>query len=259
MDRVFSLDLYQLGVQPGTWEGLKGIFLMPFIHGQTDFGHLINNSIPTALLFAALIYFYREIALWVTLFVWVGSGFLLWYFAENTGSFHIGMSGVIYGLFSFLLISGFIRKYLPLQAIALFVAFIYGSMIWGIFPIEQGISWEGHLAGLLVGAVVAVSFRKKGPKAPKYSYEIEREMGIEPPDYEAEWNEKMERFRKEQQEARERQQMKRSAHKKEESQNESKENKAEQTRPKMNIEYHFKPTSTKKRPENTDQETPENE
>ena len=190
IDRFYQLDLYENGVKPQTAEGLKGIFLMPFIHGQQDYGHIINNSFPTLVLFATLIYFYREIALYVILFLWIGGGFLLWYFAENTGSYHIGMSGVIYGLFGFILTSGFLRKFMPLQAIALFVAFVYGSLIWGVFPIKAGVSWEGHLAGLLVGAVVAFAFRKKGPVPPKYRYEIEKEMGIEPPDYEQEWIER---------------------------------------------------------------------
>ncbi len=190
IDRYYDLDLYRYGVKPGTVEGLKGIFLMPFIHGQTDYGHIINNSFPTLVLFATLIYFYREIAAYVILFLWIGGGFLLWYFAENTGSYHIGMSGVIYGLFGFLLVSGFIRKFLPLQAIALFVAFVYGSLIWGVFPIKAGVSWEGHLAGILVGGLIAIAFRKKGPTPPKYRYEIEKEMGIEPPDLEQEWLER---------------------------------------------------------------------
>ena len=163
---------------------------MPFLHSQKDFSHLINNSIPTFILLSTLIYFYREIAIYVVLFLWIGGGFLLWYIAENTGSYHIGMSGVIYGLFGFILISGFIRKYLPLQAIALFVAFAYGSLVWGLLPTKAGISWEGHLAGILVGVTTAIAFRKKGPKPPKYQYEIEEDMGIEPPDYEEEYNEK---------------------------------------------------------------------
>nr|WP_299203525.1 rhomboid family intramembrane serine protease [uncultured Brumimicrobium sp.] len=189
LDRYFQLGLYKFGVKPQTMEGIKGIFLMPFIHGQRDFSHIINNSVPTFILLSTLIYFYREIALQVILFVWLGTGFLLWYLAVNTHSYHIGMSGVIYGLFGFLFISGFFKKYLPLQAISLFVAFVYGSMIWGIFPMEQGVSWEGHLSGFLVGSLLAVVFRKKGPVPPKYRYEIEKEMGIEPPDLEGQWKE----------------------------------------------------------------------
>src|SRR5690554_5267208 len=189
LDRYHQLGLYEFRVKPQTMEDIKRIFLMPFIHGQRDFSHIINHSVPTFILLSTLIYFYREIALQVTLFVWLGTGFLLWYLAVNTHSYHIGMSGVIYGLFGFLFISGFFKKYLPLQAISLFVAFVYGSMIWGIFPMEQGVSWEGHLSGFLVGSLLAVVFRKKGPVPPKYRYEIEKEMGIEPPDLEGEWEE----------------------------------------------------------------------
>src|SRR5690554_427345 len=189
LDRYFQLGLYKFGVKPQTMEGIKGIFLMPFIHGQRDFSHIINNSVPTFILLSTLIYFYREVALYVVLFVWLGAGFLLWYLAVNTQSYHIGMSGVVYGLFGFLFVSGFFKKYLPLQAISLFVAFVYGSMIWGVFPMEAGISWEGHLSGFLVGALMAVVFRKVGPVPPKYRYEIEKEMGIEPPDLEGEWKE----------------------------------------------------------------------
>lgn len=190
IDRYFHFDLYKYGVKPQTLEGIKGVFFMPFIHGQRDFSHIISNSVPTFILLSTLIYFYREIALYVILFIWLGAGFLVWYLAVNTGSYHIGMSGVVYGLFGFLFISGFFKKYLPLQAISLFVAFVYGSMIWGVLPIEQGVSWEGHLSGLLVGALLAVVFRKKGPVPPKYNYEIEKEMGIEPPDLEGEWKER---------------------------------------------------------------------
>lgn len=190
LDRYFHLGFYKYGVKPQTVEGIKGIFLMPFIHGQRDFSHIINNSVPTFILLSTLIYFYREIAGYVVLFIWLGTGFLLWYLAVNTQSYHIGMSGVIYGLFGFLFVSGFFKKYLPLQAISLFVAFVYGSMVWGLFPMEEGVSWEGHLSGFLVGTLLAFVFRKKGPVPPKYRYEIEKEMGIEPPDLEGEWEER---------------------------------------------------------------------
>lgn len=190
VDRLCHLDLYKLGVKPQTIEGLKGILFMPFIHSQKDYSHIINNSIPTLILLSTLIYFYREIAIYVVLFIWLGGGIVLWYMAENPFTYHIGISGIIYGLFGFLLLSGFFTKYLPLQAISLFVAFVYGSMIWGVFPTEERISWEGHLAGFLIGLLLAIAFRKKGPTPPKYRYEIEQEMGIEPPDFEGQWKEK---------------------------------------------------------------------
>ena len=113
------------------------------------------------------------------------------------------MSGVVYALAAFLFTSGALRKYLPLQGISLFVAFVYGSMVWGLFPIEPHVSWEGHLAGALTGVALAFVYRRRGPQAPKYIYEIEKELGIEPPDLEAIYNEKV-RVAKLQEEERER-------------------------------------------------------
>ena len=164
---------------------------MPLIHSSREIEHIVNNSFPTFILTSALFYFYRPIAGKVLFFLWPLTGFFLWAYAENKGVYHIGMSGVIYGLVSFLFTSGVLRKYLPLQAISLFVVFVYGSMVWGIFPMEQRVSWEGHLMGFLSGIALAVIFRKEGAQRPKFQYEIEKEMGIEPPDLEGIYMEKL--------------------------------------------------------------------
>ena len=191
-DHLFPLiPFYKYGVMPQSPEGIKGIFLMPLIHSKNEIEHIVNNSLPTAILVGSLIYFYREIALRVFIISWVLTGVGLWALAANTNSYHIGMSGVIYAMAGFLFTSGVIRKYRPLQGISLFVAFVYGSMIWGIFPMKPHVSWEGHLAGLAVGVILAIIYRKRGPQPPKYQYEIEKELGIEPPDLEGEWNERV--------------------------------------------------------------------
>lgn len=191
-DHLFpELDFYKYGVKPKDIEGLKGIIFMPFIHSKRDFAHILNNSLPTFFFLAALVYYYREIALKVMVFAWIMTGFGLWLFAGKGFSYHIGMSGIIYALAGFLFTSGVIRKYRPLQSISLFVSFVYGSMIWGIFPMETHVSWQGHLSGLVSGIILAFFYRKKGPQAPKYQYEIEKEMGIEPPDLEGMWNERI--------------------------------------------------------------------
>lgn len=186
-DYLFVLDFQKFGVLPQTYKGIKGIFFMPWIHAHEDFRHLLNNSIPTFLLLTLLFYSYKEVAFKVFIFSWFLSGTLLWMFAKNNGAYHIGMSGVIYALASFLFVSGVIRKYLPLQALSLFIVFLYGSMIWGIFPTKQHISWEGHLSGMLVGIFLAIVYRKLGPQRPKYQFEIEKELGIEPPDLEGQY------------------------------------------------------------------------
>jgi membrane associated rhomboid family serine protease len=192
-DHILDIDFYKYGVLPRTVEGLKGIVFMPLIHSKTDFAHILNNSAPTALLLGALIFFYRDISLKIFLLSWLMTGLLVWIYAENQGSFHIGMSGIIYALASFLFTSGVIRKYLPLQAISLFVAFLYGGMIWGILPMQQKISWEGHLMGLIIGIVLAFIYKREGPIGPKFQYEIEKEMGIDPPDLEGIWKENVRR------------------------------------------------------------------
>lgn len=191
-DHLFpQIHFYRYGVLPKTIEGLKGIFLMPLIHSKNEIEHIVNNSMPTAILLGALIYYYHQVALRVFVLSWVLTGFALWAFAANSNSFHIGMSGVIYALAGFLFTSGVLRKYRPLLGIALFVSFVYGSMIWGVFPMKEHVSWEGHLSGLVVGVLLAFVYRKKGPQSPKYQFEIEKELGIEPPDFEAELNERI--------------------------------------------------------------------
>lgn len=212
-DYLFPLArFYQYGVRPGHLDSLSGILFMPLIHSKDGFEHIINNSVPTAILLGALVFYYRSIALRVFVISWISTGLGLWLFAHDNNSYHIGMSGVIYALAGFLFVSGVLRKYLPLQAISLFVAFMYGSMIWGIFPTETHVSWEGHLSGLISGVILAIVYRHLGPQPPKYQYEIEQEMGIEPPDLEGQWRERvqqekerqeaLEALRKEQEEAR---------------------------------------------------------
>lgn len=188
---LFAFDFYKLGVLPRTFSGLIGLIFMPFIHSKNEIEHIVNNSLPAFLLISSLFYYYREIAWKVLLLGWIFTGAFLWVFAEDFGRYHIGMSGVIYFLASFLFTSGVIRRYLPLQALSLFIVFLYGSMVWGIFPMQEKVSWEGHFSGMLVGLLMAIFHRQKGPQRPKYQYEIEKEMGIEPPDLEGLYNERL--------------------------------------------------------------------
>jgi membrane associated rhomboid family serine protease len=153
-------DFSYLGLSPLNAEGLRGILFFPLIHGSWE--HLINNSIPLFLLSIALFYFYRPIGYKVFFLIYFIHGFWLWFFArEGT---HVGASGLIYGLGSFIFTSGIIRKNTNLLAISLIVAFMYGSMVWGIFPLEERISWEGHLMGLVCGIILSFYFKNYGPQ-----------------------------------------------------------------------------------------------
>jgi hypothetical protein len=121
-----------------------------------------------------MIYFYKEIALGVIGLVWFFTGFWVWLAARQDA--HIGASGLIYGLVCFLFFSGLLRKDTRLLAVSLLVTFLYGSMVWGILPVDQTISWESHLLGSVSGIFCAVYFRKLGPQRPKAQWELEEEM-----------------------------------------------------------------------------------
>lgn len=119
----------------------------------------------------ALFYFYRPVAIKTLFWIYIMSGFWLW--ISGRPSFHIGASGIIYGLTAFLFFSGFFRREKKVSALSLLVIFLYGSMWWGIFPVKEGVSWEGHLWGALAGLILAIIFRKQGPQKPKYQWEID--------------------------------------------------------------------------------------
>ncbi len=166
---VFELDFTRFGIFPRSAKGLYGIICSPLIHG--DFNHLFNNSIPLLIMGTALFYFYKEIALKVTFWVYLMVGIWTWVSARE--AYHIGASGVLYGLFSFLLVSGFIRKNTQLIALSFAVIFLYGSLVWGILPIDVKISFEGHLWGFIAGIVLAIYYKKQGPQKKEHIWEEE--------------------------------------------------------------------------------------
>lgn len=175
-DRFFDLDLFYHGLFPRKWSGLEGILLSPLIHGGIR--HIVANSFPFFVLATMVFYFYREVAFRVWAISWIASGLLVWIFARP--SYHIGASGLIYTFGSFLFLSGILRKHTGLVAISFLVVFQYGSMIWGIFPLEQGISWEGHLMGFLVGIALSWIYRSHGPQGSRFFWQADPE--IEPTD-----------------------------------------------------------------------------
>jgi membrane associated rhomboid family serine protease len=152
---AFSVDLSNLGIYPRTLQGSIGILTSPFIHG--DFYHLFSNTFPLIFAGMGVFYFYRRIAFPLIVIIYLASGIWVWLFARS--AYHIGASGIIYGLVSFLFFSGIFRKDLPSISVSLIVIFLYNGMIHGLFPLEEGISWESHLTGAVIGFMSAYYFK----------------------------------------------------------------------------------------------------
>lgn len=145
-----------LGIYPRTLKGLIGVITSPFIHA--DISHLYNNTVPLMVLLAALRYFYREQSMKILISGILVSGFLTWIIGRP--SYHIGASGLIYLLVSFIFFKGIITRYYRLVALSLFVVVVYGGLIWYIFPSEQThISWEGHLSGFIGGVFFSFIYK----------------------------------------------------------------------------------------------------
>jgi len=167
IELLFEIDLVHFGIYPLTLKGLPGILFSPFIH--EDFRHLFNNSLPVLMLSVALFYFYSEIAFRIFSLTYILTGVLVW--IGGRGAWHIGASGLVYGLASFLFFSGIIRKYYRLTALSMLIVFLYGEMVWGLFPgIYKNISWESHMLGFASGIFLALLYRNEGPQRPVYDW-----------------------------------------------------------------------------------------
>ncbi len=171
---VFYYDFTEYGVLPRNFNGLIGILFSPLIH--SDVNHLLSNSLPVIILCLLIFNFYSQIAKKIFIYLYFISGLWLWCIGRE--SFHIGASGLIYAMASFLFFSGILRKNSQLSAVALLVIFIYGGLFWGLFPIHKNVSWEGHLTGFIAGVLVSFICRKDGPKRKKYNWEIEEDLEV---------------------------------------------------------------------------------
>lgn len=145
-----------LGIYPRTINGLLGVITSPLVHG--DFQHLLANSIPFGVLCTLLFFFYKEKALLIFALNWITAGLLTWLIGRP--AYHIGASGVIYALASFLIFGGILSRKFSLIIASAIVIIAYSGLIWGVFPTSERVSWEGHLSGAIGGFIWAYAFRK---------------------------------------------------------------------------------------------------
>lgn len=150
-------SITQLGILPREKKGLPGIFFWVFIHG--DWNHLLNNMWSLGITGVLLFKSYKDHAYKICSFIALAGGLAVW-FSARPGSYHIGASGLIYGISFFLIFMGFFRKDKAGLAIAFLVIVMHGGLIVGLLPIREGVSWEGHLAGALAGIVMALWYRE---------------------------------------------------------------------------------------------------
>jgi membrane associated rhomboid family serine protease len=167
-----DLRLERFGVRPRQLAGLPGILLAPLLHGS--FAHLFANSLPLLVLGTGILHLYPNSALKVIPAVYLGPGISVWLVARAAD--HIGASGLIYGLVSYMFVAGLIRRDRRAIAASLLVYFLYGTLVWGVLPIKPELSWETHLAAALIGLVLAIALRRLDiPPRKRYAWEDEED------------------------------------------------------------------------------------
>jgi membrane associated rhomboid family serine protease len=152
---ITNIELGYYGIYPRRIEGLRGVVFAPFIHGSWQ--HVFSNTVPMFLLTTMIEYFYKRVARAALTIIWLLTGILVWLFARDN-TFHIGASGVVYGLISFVFSSGLFRGNSRSVVLSLLVLVMYGGYFEGLAP-KEGISWESHLYGAITGLVVAFVFK----------------------------------------------------------------------------------------------------
>lgn len=173
VDVIFGFDFVQYGVYPRRPNGLMGIVWAPLIHGSIS--HVFANTAPIIILGTALLYGYPKSAKIVIPAIYAGSGVGIWLFAR--GAYHIGASGLTFGMMFFVFTIGVLRWDRRAITLSLLVFFLYGGMIWGVLPGAPGISFESHFFGAVIGIVLAILLKGHDPVPPekRYSWEDEQE------------------------------------------------------------------------------------
>jgi len=184
MNWGLDLDPRPFGLRPREWLGLVGVLTAPLVHA--DFAHLVANSVPLAAVGAAMLFLYPHSTLRVLPAVYLGPSLIVWMFGRD--SVHLGASGLVYGLVSYVFVAGLLRRDRRAIATSLLVILMYGSLAWGVLPIDPRVSWETHLSAAVIGVLLALALRKLDiPPRKRYTWEDEAaaDEGEGQPDAEA--------------------------------------------------------------------------
>ena len=168
---ALDLDLARFGVQPRALAGLAGVLVAPLLHA--DMAHLVSNLVPLFVGGTALLYLYPDSSRVVLPAVYFGAGLAVWALGPRD-TVHIGASGLVYGIVSYVFVGGILRRDRRAWAASLLVALLYGAMVWGVLPIKIGVSWQTHLAAAVIGVGCAFALRSRDvPPRKRYSWEGE--------------------------------------------------------------------------------------
>jgi membrane associated rhomboid family serine protease len=171
---ALDVDVDDLGVRPRRWIGLVGILFAPLLH--SGFGHFFSNAPALVVMGTAMLYLYPASARIVLPAVYFGPGIAVWLLGRDSS--HLGSSGVLYGLFAYVLTAGLLRRDRRALSASLLVVFLYGASIWGVLPLQPSVSWETHLAAALIGVACALALRHRDVVPPRrYSWEDEADPG----------------------------------------------------------------------------------
>lgn len=169
-DRLSGLDLARFGLRPRDGMGLLGLITTPLLHG--NIGHIASNSVPLFVGGVAMLFLYPNSALKALPLIYVGSAALAWLIGRS--SLHIGASGLVYGMLAYVFVAGILRRDLRSVGVSLLIWFLYGSLVWGVLPLDSGSSWELHASGAIIGVVLAIVFRHQDlPPVKRYDWEDE--------------------------------------------------------------------------------------
>jgi membrane associated rhomboid family serine protease len=167
-----GVELGSFGVIPREVSGLWGVLTAPFVHA--DYAHLASNALPLLIAGTTLLYLYPDSARFVLPAVWLGPGLLVW--AVGRSATHVGASGLVYGIVAYIFVAGLLRRDRRAWAASVLVAFLYGTLVWGVLPIRVGVSWETHLAAAAIGVLLAFALRRRDvPPRKRYSWELEEQ------------------------------------------------------------------------------------
>ncbi len=161
---LWSLELFDtlflnqrlngLGIRPRSWDGLRGVLFAPLLHA--GIGHLLSNTLPFLVLGELVLLGGTRVFVSATLGGWLVGGLGVWLFGGGN-TLHLGLSIVVFGYLGYLLGRAYFERSLGSLGVAFVVAVLYGGMLWGVLPVRVGVSWQGHLFGL-VGGVLAARF-----------------------------------------------------------------------------------------------------